>query len=237
MKPKILIVEDEILIADTIKRYLKRMDYDVVGIAISYEEAIDILETTKPDLALLDIRLNSQKTGIDLAQYLKDHYAIPYIFLTSQLDPTTLTAAKATLPSGYLSKPIQKESLYATIEIALFNYQAKVSQPSSNKTFITLPSGTENYKIAIEDILYIQADHVYSNIVLASSDRLLLVRKPLRTLKELLPNSIFIQPHRSFLVNIHHIESWDKSSIKIGDASISISRNNKDAVFSILQQL
>jgi len=235
-KSKILIVEDEIIIAGTIQRYLKRMDFDVVGIVISYEEAIEVLKSKKVDLALLDIRLSGTKTGIEVAKYIKSNLDIPHIYLTSQLNPVTLQAAKETFPAGYLSKPIQKESLYATIEIALFNYQQKVNLAPLLSPIITLTSNGENYKTRIEDILYIKSEHVYANVYLKENKRPLLVRKSLKLLKEELPQKQFVQPHRSYLVNIDCISSWDKNSITVETATtIAISRNNKDAILTILK--
>ena len=149
-KSKILIVEDEILIANTISRYLNSKDYEVVGIAISYEESIALLNNQQTDLALLDIRLNGEKTGIDVAHYIKDNLKIPHIFLTSQYDSLALEAAKSTFPSGYLSKPMQKETLHSTIEIALFNYQQ--TKVEDQEQILTLTSGSEKHKVSTNKV-------------------------------------------------------------------------------------
>ena len=125
---KILIVEDEIIIADSIKRYLTQMGYDITGIAISYEQALDILGEVKPDIILLDIHLNGRKTGIDLANYIRTNLHIPYIYLSAQISSDVFHAAKLTRPSGFINKPIQKETLYTTIEIALYNYINKADK-------------------------------------------------------------------------------------------------------------
>jgi len=109
---KILIVEDEVIIADTIKRYLTQNGHQVVGNAISYQEAESIYIEKKPDLVLLDIRLSGTKTGIDVAYFIQQQTdPKPFIFLSSQLDSRSLNSAKETFPAGYLSKPIQKNTL------------------------------------------------------------------------------------------------------------------------------
>jgi two-component SAPR family response regulator len=125
---KILIVEDEIIIADSIKRYLTKMGHEIIGIAISYKQALDILGNIKPDIVLLDIHLNGRKTGIDLANYIKTNLHIPYIYLSAQVSSDIFHAAKLSRPSGFISKPIQKENLYTTIEIALYNYINKADK-------------------------------------------------------------------------------------------------------------
>lgn len=123
---KILIVEDEILIADNLKRYLIKKGYDVVGIAISYDEAKELYVSQTPDVALIDIRLHGPKSGIDFATYLQQQQNTPpFIFLTSQFDQHNIKKATATYPSAYLSKPIRKESLIVAIDIALQGHYSR----------------------------------------------------------------------------------------------------------------
>ena len=108
----ILIVEDEIIISDTIVRYLLKANYNNLYTATSYEEAVEILKTSPIEVAILDIRLKTEKTGIDIAQFIrkqKDHTII--IYLTSHHDRHTLSLAKATLPDTYIIKPVKKEDL------------------------------------------------------------------------------------------------------------------------------
>jgi DNA-binding LytR/AlgR family response regulator len=226
----ILIVEDEILIADTIKRYLLKKGYNIVGIAISFEEALELIAAQQPDLILLDIRLSGEKTGIDIAAYIKaQQLDIPYIFLTSQLDKTTLDAARETFPAGYLSKPIQKESLYATIEITMHSFIE-----TRKNLLITLQSGNESHAVRIADIQYLAADHVYIKVYIVGMKQPLLVRQPLKELLDVLPAQQFVQTHRSFAINLQHISSWDRVKILIGSIEIPISRANKEQVMSVL---
>ncbi len=219
---KILIVEDEILIADNIKRYLNRKGHDVVGIAISYKEAIDLYLEKSPDIAILDIKLSGPKTGIDVAKFIqKQNKKIPFIFLTSQMDVNNINEAKDTFPAGYLSKPIQKDSLYATIEIAMHK------QILINKNLdIALSDGIKKYKVPINEILFLQADHVYVKVYIANNKHIVL-RSAFKDLLERLPKEQFIQTHRSFIINIDHINRWDNESIYIQENIIPISRSRK----------
>jgi len=83
---KILIVEDELIIAEDVRQMLTKMNYEIVGNAMDYDEAISILDTTNPDLILLDVNLNCKKDGIDLAETINQKYKVPFIYTTSYSD-------------------------------------------------------------------------------------------------------------------------------------------------------
>ena len=227
----ILIVEDEILIAHTIQRYLEAKGYNVIGIAISYEEAVELFSFHSPDLILIDIRLSGSKTGINFAQYLSAQAEVPpFIFLTSQLDSSSLSAAKETFPVGYLSKPIQKSSLYTTIEIALHNSKAKTSEEALT---VSLSDGQKNHIIPINDILYMEVDHIYVKVTLAFNKQLI-CRITLKELLDKIDHSQFVQTHRSFAVNIKRVSNWDIQHLFIEENRIPVSRSRKKEVLSML---
>jgi len=227
---KVLIVEDEILIADNIKRYLLQKDYDVTGIAISYFEAIKLYEQTNPDIVLLDIRLNGIKNGIDVARYINSHsIKKPFLFLTSQMDPRNIAEAKKTFPAGYLSKPIQQESLFATIEITLHNFNSKNGVDNA----LHLHDGHTRHILMPEEISFVQAEHVYVKVYKKDGEDIL-YRSTLKDILSKLPSSHFVQTHRSYVVNIRHITSWDTNSLYIGKNEIPMSRSKKKDVLDML---
>jgi DNA-binding NarL/FixJ family response regulator len=119
---RVLIVEDEPLIAKNIGMYLNNNDYEVSAIAYDPEEALFQLKRNPPDLAILDINLESDRDGIEVARYINQHNSIPFVFLTSYSDKDTLERAKQTNPYGYIVKPFNDKTLFATIEIALSNH-------------------------------------------------------------------------------------------------------------------
>jgi DNA-binding NarL/FixJ family response regulator len=119
---KILIVEDEPLIAKNIRMYLNNNDFEVSGIAYDPEEALFQLKRNPPDFVILDINLESETDGIQLAEYINNNYNIPFVFLTSYSDKDTIDRAKKTNPSGFIVKPFNEKTLFATIEIALSNH-------------------------------------------------------------------------------------------------------------------
>jgi len=127
-KVKVLIVEDEPAIAKFISSTLEADNYEVVGMAFTPKKAIQELSKKKPDLVLLDINLESQTDGIDIANLINRQYQIPFIYLTSHTSKDILNRAKLTRPIGFIVKPYTEKDILTTLEIALFNY--KLEKPS-----------------------------------------------------------------------------------------------------------
>ena len=118
---RIYIVEDEPLITATIETALTKQGFKVVGDDESYEVAFEEIKQLKPDLVLLDIQLEGEKDGIDLALQL-DQRNIPYLYLTSQTDPQTVLRVKETHPLGFIVKPFTETGLRSQIELAWHNF-------------------------------------------------------------------------------------------------------------------
>lgn len=127
-KIKVLIVEDEPLIAENLAMYLNNHDFEVAGIAYDYEEGIHQLQKNKPDIVLLDINLEGEKDGIELGAYIFSTVQVPFVFLTSYSDRATLERAKKVQPCGYLVKPFHEKSLLTTLEISLANFAIQHNQ-------------------------------------------------------------------------------------------------------------
>ncbi len=122
---RILVVEDEPIVAEDIASRLTRMGYEVVGVIESGEAAIALAEATLPSLVLMDIILEGELDGIDAAEWLRTNLEIPVVYLTANADESTLQRAKATIPFGYILKPFKERELQATIEIAISRHQAE----------------------------------------------------------------------------------------------------------------
>ena len=122
MSLRILIVEDEPIIAADIESSLMQHDYDIAGIAYSANQALDMLVNRYPDLVLLDIALKGDKDGIHIAEIIREKFQIPFIYLTSFSDRLTLERAKPTMPYGYIVKPFKDKDLLTTIEIGMYRY-------------------------------------------------------------------------------------------------------------------
>ena len=118
-KPRILIVEDESIVALDIQGHLQRNGYEVLGIFSSGENALEKLPDQLPDIVLMDIRLQGQMDGVEAGQIIRNTYGIPVILLTAYADDETIERAKLSEPFGYLVKPFEERELKTTIEMAL----------------------------------------------------------------------------------------------------------------------
>jgi DNA-binding NarL/FixJ family response regulator len=127
-KLRILIVEDEPIIAENISMYLDNNDFEVSGIAYDSAEANEQLQNNTPDAAILDVNLESEEDGIDIAHRIKQKYQLPFLFLTSYSDKDTLKRAKGVSPSGYIVKPFNEKTLLASLEIAISNHAADINR-------------------------------------------------------------------------------------------------------------
>ena len=133
MGNRILIVEDEPLIAADLNIMLQKEGYNVVCIAHEGSVALDLLYNQSPDLALLDVALDSSMSGFDIAKIINEKYRIPFIFITSFSDKYTLDKAKEVEPAGFIVKPFKKKNVCANVELALHRKYAQ-----SNSIFLSL---------------------------------------------------------------------------------------------------
>ncbi len=128
---KILVVEDEPMIAMDIEQTLNNIDFSVSAVVHTYQDALQQLETNLPDIVLLDVNLNDEKDGIDIGTFINEKYHLPFVYLTSYADKITLERAKKTRPAGYIVKPFEEKDLLAGLEIALYNFSTKDSSQGS----------------------------------------------------------------------------------------------------------
>ncbi|OUL22604.1 hybrid sensor histidine kinase/response regulator [Nostoc sp. T09] len=126
MKEKILVVENEIIIACDIKTCLEKAGYTVPAIAAYGKQAIAKAAELRPDLVLMDVMLKGEMSGIEAAAEIGTRFNIPVVYLTAYSDPSNLQKAKTTQPFGYILKPFEETQLITTIEIALNKYQTEV---------------------------------------------------------------------------------------------------------------
>ena len=226
---KVLIVEDELLIAETISIFLEERGHQSIGFAISYEEALDQINAELPDIVLIDVRLYGLKSGVDLASYLiSNHPSIPFVFLTSQFDKRIVESIMGTRPAGYLAKPLQKESLWTTLEITYNNYL--LNQTSKKK--IQVFDGQKSIFIEEDHIILVEADHVYIKIITNDGNTILSRGTLTQILDELSPSK-FQKCHRSYIVNIEKVESYTSTELRISDHVIPISRSRKNDILSL----
>jgi two-component system response regulator LytT len=240
---KILIVEDELIIAEDIRMELENLGYEVIGITTNYDEALDMFNLHHPDVLLIDILIAGEKDGIDLARTIRKQEDVPLIFLTSHADKRTVERAKQVKPDAYLVKPFERADLFAAIEIAFFNYVNKkpaeggdeIIEEKNNfilKDSIFIKKDYLLIKVRFDEIRWLKAEGNY--IELYCPGKKYLVRSSMREFLTKLPSAIFVQTHKSYAVNLNHIDSIDHSTIYIGKEEIPIGRTFLDQMKRIL---
>ena len=120
---RILIVEDEHIVAMGIKKMVKSLGYTVTGVASSGEDAISKAERTFPDVVLMDIMLKGNMDGVEAAGEIRERFDVPVVYLTAYSDNKILERAKKTEPFGYIVKPFDEKDLHSSIEIALHRHR------------------------------------------------------------------------------------------------------------------
>jgi len=211
-KNRILIVEDEVLIALSLKKMLEPVFKTET--AHSYEEGRIMLSHKLFDLVLIDISLSGDKTGLDLAQFINDNISIPFIFTTALTDPITLEKVTTLRPSAYLSKPVEKVNLVTAINLALAN----------EDSIFKIELGKQIYYFQSKDFLFAEADHVYVEIHLKSGKNQIL-RTTMTYLEEVFPAKYFKRINRSTAVNPYHISKIINDKLYIENKIFKISKN------------
>jgi two-component system response regulator LytT len=213
---KILIVDDEVLIAEFLKDVLISLDYTVLKLAHNKNQALLQLKEFMPDLVLLDIRMKRQLEGIEIAKEINAHYNIPFIFITAHSDKDIVQKALDTKPAGYITKPFKKMDVFAAVHLVQSNKEIFTEK------YLIFKDGYENVKLLVDDVLYAQCDNNYIHIFTADKKHTL--RSSLEWLKENLPHELFHQTHRSYIVNITKITKSNSKSVFINDIEIPVSR-------------
>jgi DNA-binding LytR/AlgR family response regulator len=244
-KIKILIVEDEMLIAANISLQLNELGYEVTGMVPRGEEALLNIEDNPPDIMLLDINLKGTLDGIETAVAMQKTHDIPVIYLTANTDDAHFNRAKETRPFGFISKPFKKLDLQRAIELTISQMGAKTSnntllESQNNESFILsdcifVRHLNSMVKVDIKDILYIEAERNYCRIY--SDNKEYLVVMTLKEMDNKLPSKHFFRTHRSFIINIAHIKEIATTHIVIGNKAIPISKDIKEELLKRIQTI
>lgn len=242
---KVLLVEDDWIIAKEIAYNLQDMGFEVVGCFDNAEEAYRQIKVFLPDLVILDIDLSGEMTGIELASQLKKDGNIPFIFLTALADSQTVEKAKLAEPYAYLVKPVAPETLYSTIEITLHNAARRNADIVGGATSIKdnliyedsifVKNKKRLEKILLKDILWVEAYDIYAMIKTTAGKYLL--SHSLKAVEEKFPSSHFIRVHRSFLVNKDKIDAIETTDLIIADTAIPVGKTYREGLMKKLSVL
>jgi len=243
---KILVVEDEMIIGANISLQLTNLGYEVTGILPRGEEAIIHVEENKPDIVLLDIHLKGKLDGIETALQIQKLASIPIIFLTANSDEATFNRAKASRPYAFISKPYKQLDLQRAIELTISRMAENETGPRaedhtgdeqpfilSDRIFVR--HREKMIKIIVADILYIEADRNYCRIFTKNKEYLLCIT--LKTIEEKLPGRMFLRTHRSYIINLAHIDEVAEGHVIIAQKAIPLSAGLKEQLLQRIQTL
>ncbi|GHE73417.1 MULTISPECIES: response regulator [Roseivirga] len=238
---KILIVEDDPMIAESVQDIIAVLNHEVLGVAESAETAIAICNETVPDLALLDIQIGGDIDGVQLAELLNQNFEIPFIFTTAFADNETITRAKEKGPFGYLVKPYGVKDINAAIEVAMaaFDRLKKAESASTMSKVIQdsiyLKVDSKLIKVKIDDILYVEAKGDYA--LFKTKEKGHIVHTTMKRVEDRLTPHNFAKVHRSYVINLSKIIDIEESNLLIDNKVIPISRSNKEALIKRLNLL
>ncbi len=243
---KILVVEDEMIIGAKISMQLTGLGYEVTGILPRGEEAILHIDENKPDIILLDINLKGKLDGIETALEIQKSANIPIIYLTANSDEATFNRAKITKPFAFISKPFKQLDLQRAIELTISrmaeNETGAAAEPAEGedqsfilKDRIFVRHKEKMVKVLISDILYVEADRNYSRIFTGIKEYLLSIT--LKTIEEKFPPGLFLRIHRSYIVNMAHIDEVAESHVTIMQKPIPLSAGLKEQLMERIQTL
>lgn len=230
-KVNILVVEDENIVSKDIQQSLKKLGYNVVGVASTGEVAVQLAEEKQPDLILMDIMLKDSMSGIDAATEIKEKLNIPVIYLTAYADESTLSKAKITEPFGYILKPFKEIDLHTSIEMALFKHKKETELRKERDLLYSLVENKESndilfvkansklVKLNTKDIYFVEALKDY--VVINTANARYTIHSTMKDIQAKLSPADFIRVHRSFIVRIDKIASIEHNNIVVeGDKKI-----------------
>ena len=213
---RILIVDDEVLIAETLKDHLTKLGYHKIMLAHSKREAEHILDNWKPDIALLDIRMEGHFDGLQLAEIVRARYNIPFMYVTAHSDLAMTEKILKTKPDGYITKPIRINELMVNLGMVVQRFL------ETKESLISIKNGLDKEQFLLSELLYLKAEGNYVEIHLES--RKILVRNSLEAILVELDIEGIYRIHRSYAVNSHKVHKFSSAEIRINDSILPVSR-------------
>lgn len=242
MAVNILVTEDESIVRKDIERSLKKLGYNVVGSADTGEKAIQLAAELQPDVALMDIMLKGDMTGIEAAEKIKERRDIPIIFLTAYADEKTLAKAKITEPHGYILKPFKEIDIHTSIEMAIHKHQKESELKVENELLksLAIPKDSAELlfvkhqgrlvKLDAKEVHFVEALKDY--VVINTIDQKYTIHSTMKDIERKLPKSVFQRVHRSFILNVNKIAAIQGANLIVEEFNkeIPIGGSYKDAL-------
>ncbi len=221
MNPKVLIVEDKMIVAQDIKDILQSMGCIVTDIVSSGESAIESFISTRPEIILMDIRLKGKMDGIQTSKKIQALGPATIIYLTAHSDPKILQSAFETHPTNFIVKPFNTQDIQIAIGLA----QSRLADEINNGSHILFRHQGILEKLPIDEILFAKADGSYT--IIQTADKTLTASFNLAHFLEQVDGQ-FLRVHRSYVIHMDHVDSISANKIFIGSHAIPVSRSFKN---------
>jgi len=222
-KINVLVVEDESIVSKDIQYSLKKLGYNVVGVAATGHKAIELCGEKLPDIILMDIMLKGDINGIEASTRIKEVYNIPVIFLTAYADENTLSKAKVTEPYAYIIKPFKEIDLHTSIEMAFYKHSKELEllkerdmlysivENKENKEFIFVKSKSRLIKLNTKDIFFIEALKDY--VVINTLNKRYTIHSTMKDIERKMQQDFFLRVHRSYIVRLDKIAQIEQPNL------------------------
>jgi len=236
-KIRVVIVEDEFPIAEDIRLRLEQSDYEVLSVFDRAETALPFILKSNPDILLADIKLLGKTDGISMVEELQQQVKLPVIYITANSDKATYDRAKKTNPHAFLVKPFSTINLLAAIDLALYNFSMGQSPQDISRNTVGINELTDEQflvnqclfirtngkhkKILSENILYVEASGSY--IHLQTVTERFTLSQNLSQFQKKSPLAGFVRIHRSYIVNINKVDSFEESYVFIQNNKLPMS--------------
>jgi DNA-binding LytR/AlgR family response regulator len=248
-KIKVVIVEDEFVIGEDVRAQLQQAGYEVTAIFDKAEDACPAILASAPDLLLVDVRLAGPMDGIQLVQTISPSVTVPVIYITANSDSGTYERARLTRPNAFLVKPFSNANLLASVDLALYHFSnntlperiersvapAQDPDPFTIHRSLFIRSNGKYRKVMQQDILFIEAAGSYVHVQTLGERFTLAQNLSQFQNKAPLPNLLRI--HRSYIVNIEHVDSFDERHAYVEEHKLPISENHRAEFLSKLRLL
>lgn len=220
---KLMIVEDDPFIAQDLEEIAFQGGYSLTGVFHRAEDALSSFPA-QTDLALLDITLAGDMDGIELGQRLRRDHQLPCIFITSYYDESTLRRAASAQPLAYIVKPFEEQDILANLRLSTSRLGPKSTRPAP----LFIKSGGKLTRVFPDSISHLQAYDIYCHVY--HQGQKLTASQSLKQMMAHLQGYPFVRVHRSFVVNLDHIDGIHDDQIIIGDQLIPLGRTYKSSL-------
>lgn len=217
----ILIVEDEVLIAEHLFDILTEAGYSKIKLAHDKAAGLLALRHEEFSLALLDIRMDGELSGVELADEINKKHKIPFIFITAHSDRNILNRALETKPLSYITKPFKKMDVIAAVNIA-------DSNRAQQQEYLTVKDGWSVVKIDLDSIIFAQSDGNY--IIIQTTEKRHVVRYTLDWFQSAVTSDAFFRIHRTTIVNLNHVDKVQSNLCYAKGFELPVSRANMSEV-------